>query len=342
MIIAVDGMGGDNAPHAVTQGCVDAINEYDDVEILLVGIEDKIKEELSKYKYPSEKIKVINAPDIISNNEPPAMAVRRKKNSSMVVALNLVKKGEAQAVVSAGSTGAFLTGSTLIVGRIKGIQRAALAPIIPGSTSPFMLIDCGANVDCKPLNLLQFALMGKVYFENVLKVTNPTIGLINIGTEEEKGNELTKESYKLLKESPLNFIGNIEPRDIPYGKADIFVCDGFVGNTVLKMYEGVLSSIFSDLKKEIMSSFKTKVGGILLKPVFSNFKKRFDYREYGGTAFLGVNGICIKAHGSSDARAFKNAIKQSIIFEKNNVLDKIKNELESVNMDNIIKHSSIN
>lgn len=339
MIIAVDGMGGDNAPQAVVHGCIDAVNEYHDIEILLVGMEDKLKAELSKYKYPEEKIKIINATDVISNNEPPVMAVRRKKNSSMVIALNLVKNGEADAVVSAGSTGAFLTGSLLIVGRIKGIQRAALAPVIPGNQSDFMLIDCGANVDCKPLNLLQFAIMGKVYFENVLKVPNPSVGLINIGTEEEKGNELTKETYKLLKESHLNFIGNVEPRDIPYGKANVFVCDGFVGNTVLKMYEGVLSSLFSDLKKQIMSSFKTKAGGLLLKPVFLNIKKKFDYREYGGTAFLGVNGICIKAHGSSDARAFKNAIKQSIISEENNVLDKIKNELESINMENITKHS---
>lgn len=333
MIIAVDGMGGDNAPSSVVEGCIEAVNEFSDIQIIITGNVEALMKELRKYTYSSEKIKIINTTEIINNNESPAMAIRRKKDSSMVVALNLVKNGEAQAVVSAGSTGAFLTGSTLIVGRINGINRAALAPIMPGRNSPFMVIDCGANVDCKPLNLLQFAVMGKIYFENVLKITNPSVGLINIGAEEEKGNELTKSTFELLKNSPLNFIGNVEPRDIPEGNVNILVCDGFVGNTVLKMYEGVTSTIFSILKEQIFSSFRTKIGGALLKPVFENFKKKFDYKEYGGTAFLGVNGVCIKAHGSSDSRAIKNAIKQSIIFNKNNIIDKIKETIQEENND---------
>lgn len=334
MIIALDGMGGDFAPELVVKGAVDAVNELD-VDIIITGPEEVISNNLKKYTYPEEKIKVINATEVISNNEHPVMAIRKKKNSSMAIALQLVKNGEADALVSAGSTGAFMAGSLFIVGRIKGIDRPALAPIMPGKNSPFMLIDCGANADCKPNNLLQFAHMGKIYFENILNVSNPTVGLINIGAEEEKGNELTKAAFPLLKASALNFVGNVEPRDVTTGDVNVLVCDGFVGNTVLKMYEGVSSNIFSILKKEIMSSFTTKIGGMLLKPVFSNFKKKFDYKEYGGAAFLGVNGICIKAHGSSDARAFKNAIRQAKIFYENKVIDKIKNELENIKVDTI-------
>lgn len=331
MIIAVDGMGGDNAPSAIVEGCVGAVNEFSDTQIIITGNEEELIKELKKYTYSPEKIRIINTTQIISNNESPAMAIRRKKDSSMVVALNLVKNGEARAVVSAGSTGAFLTGSTLIVGRINGINRAALAPVMPGRNSPFMVVDCGANVDCKPLNLLQFAVMGKIYFENILKISNPSVGLINIGAEEEKGNELTKATHELLKNSSLNFIGNVEPRDIPEGNVNILVCDGFVGNTVLKMYEGVTSTIFSILKEQMLSSFRTKIGALLLKPIFKNFKKKFDYREYGGTAFLGVNGICLKAHGSSDSLAIKNAIKQSITFNDNNIIDKIKETIQKEN-----------
>jgi glycerol-3-phosphate acyltransferase PlsX len=336
MIVALDGMGGDFAPDLVIEGAVDAVNELN-VDIVITGPEEIINDKLKKYTYPKEKIKIINATEVISNNEHPVMAIRKKKNSSMSLALQLVKNGEADALVSAGSTGAFMAGSLFIVGRIKGIDRPAIAPIMPGKNSPFMLIDCGANADCKPNNLLQFAHMGKIYFENILNVSNPTIGLINIGSEEEKGNELTKAAFPLLKESGLNFVGNVEPRDISAGDVNVLVCDGFVGNTVLKMYEGVASNIFSILKKEIMSSFTTKIGGMLLKPVFSDFKRKFDYKEYGGAAFLGVNGICIKAHGSSDAIAFKNAIRQAKIFYENKVIDKIKNELENIKVDTIIE-----
>lgn len=336
MIIAVDAMGGDHAPDAVIEGCVEAVNELN-VNIIITGNEEYIKSKLVNFKYPSDKIKIVNATEVITNNEPPVTAIRRKKDSSLNKALQLVKVGEAHALVSAGSTGAFLAGSIFIVGRIKGIDRPALAPVMPGLNSPFMVIDCGANVDCKPNNLLQFGMMGKIYFENVLNVKNPSVGLINIGAEEEKGNELTKAAYGLLKKSSLNFAGNVEPRDASNGDVNVLVCDGFVGNTILKMYEGVTSNIFSILKKEIMFSLSTKVGGLLLKPVFSNFKKKFDYTEYGGAAFLGVDGICIKAHGSSNAKAFKNAIRQAMIFYDNKVIDKIKNELENMKVDTIIE-----
>ncbi|MCB2288387.1 phosphate acyltransferase PlsX [Clostridium sp. CS001] len=329
MVVVVDGMGGDFSPKAVVEGCVEAIKEYN-IEILITGSEDLIKEELKKYSYDCNKIKVIDAKEVISTNEHPVMAIKRKKDSSLVKALNLVKSGDADAIISAGSSGAFLAGCTLIVGRIKGIDRPALAPVLPGKNGPFMIIDCGANAECKPHYLVQFGLMGKTYFENILKVANPSVGLVNIGSEEEKGNELSKSAHKLLKEANLNFIGNVEAREIPSGDVKVLVCDGFVGNVILKLYEGAVANIFDILKVGIMSSFRTKLGGILLKPVFKKFKKDFDYKEYGGAAFLGVNGICIKAHGSSDAKAFKNAIKQATIFYENKVVDKLKLEIEKL------------
>lgn len=329
MVVVVDGMGGDFSPSAVVAGCVEAIKEYG-IDILITGSEELIGEELKKFTYDCNKIKIVDAREVINTNEHPVMAIKRKKDSSLVKALNLVKSGEADAIISAGSTGAFLAGCTLIVGRIKGIDRPALAPIMPGKNGPFMIIDVGANAECKPHYLVQFGLMGKTYFENILKITNPSVGLVNIGTEEEKGNELSKSAHKLLKEANLNFVGNVEAREIPSGDINVLVCDGFVGNVILKLYEGAVANIFDILKTGIMSSFRTKLGGMLLKPVFRKFKKDFDYKEYGGAAFLGVNGICIKAHGSSDAKAFKNAIKQATIFYENNVIDKLKLEIETL------------
>lgn len=329
MIIAVDGMGGDNSPVAVVEGALQAVKEYG-IEVIITGPEELIKKELSKYDYDKQKVKILDAKEVISPNEHPVTAIRKKKDSSLNKALNLVKSGEADAIISAGSTGAFMAGALFVVGRIKGIDRPALAPIMPGKNGPFMVIDCGANVDSKPINLVQFGLMGKIYFENILKVKNPSVGLVNIGAEEEKGNELTKATYKLLKETNYNFVGNVEPRDVCNGDVNVLVCDGFTGNTILKMFEGVSYTILSILKEEIMSSFTTKIGGILLKPVFSKFKKKFDYKEYGGAAFLGVKGICIKAHGSSDAKAFKNAIRQAINFHNDDIIGKIQKELEGV------------
>ncbi|MDP4146993.1 MAG: phosphate acyltransferase PlsX [Bacillota bacterium] len=328
MIIAVDGMGGDNAPGEVVSGCVMAINEYKDIEIIITGPEEKITEEINKYNFDKKRIRVLDAKEVITTNESPVLALKRKKESSLYKALQLVKNGEAAAVVSAGSTGALMAGASLIIGRIKGIDRVALAPLMPGKNAAFMIVDAGANVDCKPQYLVQFALMGKVYFESVLNINKPSVGLANIGSEEEKGNELTKSAYKLLKETDINFVGNVEPRDVSSGDVNIVVCDGFVGNTILKTYEGVASNILKMLKEEIMSSLKSKIGGLLLSGVFKKFKKKFDYTEYGGSAFLGTKGICIKAHGSSDSNAFKHAIKQAKICYDNNVIEKIQNELE--------------
>ena len=241
----------------------------------------------------------------------------------MVVGMKLVKEGNGQAFISAGSTGAILAGSLFIIGRLKGIDRPAIAPILPGKNGAFMVIDVGANVDCKPKNLVQFAIMGSIYFKKVLKVEHPKVGLINIGTEEEKGNELTKAAFKLLKEANINFIGNVEPRDIPLGDVEVLVCDGFVGNTVLKLFEGSCAVLFDSLREELVRTNISKFTALLLRPIFRRFKKRFDYDEYGGAAFLGVNGAVIKAHGSSNAKAIKNAIRQAVIFTENDVISQI-------------------
>lgn len=331
MRIAVDGMGSDNSPYSEVEGCIEALKSFDDISIVITGPKDVLEKEFSKHNYDKSKVEFLDATERITTNEHPVMAVRKKKDSSLVKALNLVKEGNCDAVLSAGSTGAFLAGSTFIVGRIKGIERPALAPIMPGKNGPFMIVDAGANVDSKPSYLVQFAKMGKVYFNSVMENENPKVALVNIGIEEEKGNELTKQTYQLLKEEKhLNFVGNIEPREVPSGDADVIVCDGFVGNTILKMYEGSAKTILSMIKEEIMSSSVSKFGAIFLSKSFSNLKKKMDYTEYGGAPFLGVNGICIKAHGSSDGKAFKNAIGQARKFHNNKLIEKIKDEIENL------------
>lgn len=329
MKIVVDGMGGDHAPCEIVKGCVQSLELSSDLKIFITGDKDRIEKELGKYEFDKERVVVIPTTEIITNNEHPVSALRKKRDSSLYKALKMVKDNEADAIVSAGSTGAFLAGCTLVVGRIRGIKRPALAPVMPSKSGPFMVVDVGANADCKPINLVQFAEMGSVYFESILNINKPKVGLVNIGSEEEKGNELTKETFQLLKETDLNFIGNVEPREIPKGETQVLVCDGFTGNVVLKLYEGVAQNIFDVLKEGMMANIRTKLGALLLKPVFKKFKKDFDYKEYGGAAFLGVDGICIKAHGSSDAKAFKNAIRQSISFYDNNIIDKIKSCMES-------------
>ena len=331
MKIAIDGMGGDNAPKAVVEGVIKALEEYNGIEYYITGPKEKIEEELKKYTYDKSLVNIVDAKEVVSTNEHPVMALKKKKDSSIYKALKLVKDKECDAVISAGSTGAFLAGCTLVVGRIKGVERPALAPIMPGKNGTFMIVDAGANVDCKPNYLVQFAKMGKVYYQEVLGNENPSIGLVNIGAEEEKGNELTKNTYKLLKdETSLNFVGNIEPRDTSKGDINVLVCDGFVGNTLLKMYEGVATTLLKMIKDEILSSgITSKIGAVLLKPVFKNLKKKFDYKEYGGAPFLGVDGICVKAHGSSDGKAFMHAIRQTKTFYDNGVLEKIKLELQN-------------
>ncbi len=323
--IAVDAMGGDNAPFEIVKGAVEAVNEFGS-NIILVGPQETIENELAKYSFDKSKISVKNATEVISTEESPTNAIRRKKDSSIVVGLNLVKNGEASAFVSAGSTGAVLTGGTFIIGRIKGIERPALGTCLPTVSGFTFLLDSGANVDCKSNYLLQFAKMASVYVEHVMGVNNPTVGLINIGVEKEKGNALTKETYELLEESGLNFIGNVEPRDIPFQKADVLVCDGFAGNTVLKFAEGLSSAIISIIKDEITAGLYKIPAAFLIKP-FKNIKKRFDSEEVGGAPFLGLKSLVVKAHGSSKAKGIKNAIKQCEIFVEKDIVLKIEEQL---------------
>lgn len=333
MRIAVDVMGGDNAPRAIIEGSVTAVREYG-AELYLVGLKNEIVKYLSEEDKKNPKINIVEASEIINVDEAPVNAIKRKKGSSLVVGLKLVKDGNCDAFISAGSTGAFLAGSLLKVGRIKGIDRPALSPLIPTLKGNCMVIDAGANVDCKPRNLQQFAVMGSIYMEKIMKINNPRVGLLNVGAEASKGNELTKESFELIKNAGVNFIGNVEARDIISGVCDVCVCDGFAGNVLLKTTEGVAITLFKLLKHEFLKSLKTKLGAILLKDNLKNIKKRFDYTEVGGAPFLGINGIMIKAHGSSDAKAVKNAIRQAKLLYDNKCLDTIMNEISKLGVEN--------
>ena len=325
IIVALDAMGGDNAPVQIVKGAVDAVKESDRVIVKLVGPEDIVNAQLAKYSYNKERIEVINATEVIETAEPPVHAIRRKKDSSLVVALNLVKKGEADAFVSAGSTGAVLVGAQLIVGRVKGIDRPPLAPVIPTAKGPALLVDCGANVDARADHLVKFARMGSIYMENVMGIKNPRVALVNVGAEEEKGNALVKETMPLLREcKDINFTGSIESREIPAGGADVIVCDAFVGNCILKMFEGVGMTLVGELKASMMSSFRGKLGGLLVKPAMKKVLKKYDASEYGGAPMIGLNGLVIKSHGSSDAKEIKNSIFQCISFVDADITGKIK------------------
>lgn len=326
--VAVDAMGGDNAPEEIVKGAVEAVKECDKIQVILVGQENVVKETLSHYEYPKDRISVVHAEEVITNDEAPVMAIRRKKESSIVVAMNLVKKGEADAFVSAGSTGAVLVGGQLIVGRIKGIERPPLAPLIPTINGVSLLIDCGANVDARSSHLVQFAKMGSVYMEHVVGVKNPRVAIVNIGAEEEKGNMLVKETYPLLKNcNEINFIGSIEARDIPFGKADVIVCEAFVGNVILKLYEGVGAAMMKKIKGGLMSTVRSKLGALLVKPALKKTLKSFDASEYGGAPMLGLNGLVIKTHGSSKSIEVKNSIIQGVAFKEQQINEKIKNNV---------------
>lgn len=327
--VAVDAMGGDNAPNEIVKGAVLAVNDKKDIKVILVGKEDIIRNELGLYDYDKDRIIIVAAEDNITNNEAPVMAIRRKKNSSIVVALNLVKKGEADAFVSAGSTGAVLAGGQLIIGRIKGVQRPPLAPIIPTINGASLLIDCGANVDARPSHLLQFAKMGSLYVENVLGIKNPRVAIVNIGAEEEKGNMLVKETFPLLKEaSDINFIGSIEARDIPYGAADVIVCEAFVGNVILKLYEGLGMALLKKMKEGLMSTIRSKIGALLSKSALKKTLKAFDASQYGGAPLLGLKGLVVKTHGSSKSNEIRNSILQCVTFTELKINEKIEKNLK--------------
>ena len=323
--VALDAMGGDNAPQAVVQGAVNAIAESKEVKVFLVGKQEEITKELSKYTYSKEQLEVVDAREIVDMAEAPVMAIRKKKDSSMVKALQLVKEGTCDAFVSAGNSGAVLVGGQLIVGRIKGVERPALAPLIPTEKGCSLLIDCGANVDARPSHLVQFAKMGSVYMENVMGISNPRVAIVNIGAEEEKGNALVKETFPLLKNTPeINFIGSIEARDIPKGYADVIVCEAFVGNVILKLYEGVGGTLIKTVKNGMMSSLRSKIGALLVKPALKEALKSFDLEEYGGAPLLGLKGLVVKTHGSSKAVEIKNTILQCQTFKEQSINEKIK------------------
>ena len=328
--VCVDAMGGDNAPFEIVKGAVEAVNEYDKIKVFLVGQEEAVKPELSKYSYDTERVEVINAEEVIDPNEPPVLAIRKKKDSSIVKGLEMTRDGVCDAFVSAGSTGAVLVGGQVIVGRIKGVERPPLAPLIPTTDGMALLIDCGANVDARSSHLVQFAKMGSVYMENVVGVKNPRVAIVNIGAEEEKGNALVKETYPLLKNCPdINFVGSIEARDIPKGMADVIVCEAFTGNVILKMYEGVADALLSVIKKSLLSSLKTKIGALLIKKDLKKTLKGFSLEDHGGAPLLGLNGLIIKTHGSSKAIEIKNSVLQAVVFKEQKINEKFSEKLKS-------------
>lgn len=335
MKIILDGMGGDNAPASVVEGAILASKEIEH-QILIIGKEELINNELKKYKYDENKILVADATEVISNDDAPVRAVRSKKDSSIVKGINMVKNGEGDVFISAGSTGALLAGGLFILGRIQGIDRPALASIYPiVGGQPSLLVDAGANADCKPNNLLEFGIMGNIYMEKVIGRTNPKVGLVNIGSEAAKGSTLTKAAYNLLEQSDMNFIGNVEAREVPKGACDVIVTDGFTGNVLLKLTEGMAWNILQVLKRKFTEGTKAKIGAALLLDKIKGLKKEFDYSEYGGAPILGVKGPIVKMHGSSSANAVKNTILKAIPYAEGKIVDIIQNsvlEIEEITL----------
>lgn len=323
--IVVDAMGGDNAPLSIVEGCVKAVKDFD-IKITLVGDESVVRPCLGDYS--GDRIEIVHAPDVISCDDDPAKSIRYKKDSSIVVGMNLVAEGKGDAFVSAGSSGAVVSGATLIIKRIHGIRRVAIGTVFPSANKPTLVMDCGANADCTPEFLQQFAIMGNAYMNSVYGVEEPVVALLNNGAEEHKGSLLYKETHQLLKETPVNFYGNIEARDILKGIADVVVVDGFAGNVLLKTTEGT-ASYFSKLLKDMLSkNIVSKLAALVLMSGIKNMKKAFDYTEHGGAPILGSKNVVIKAHGSSNAKAFYNAIRQAKLFVENKVIDSINNNLQ--------------
>ena len=327
MKIIVDAFGGDNAPLAVLKGCALAVKEYG-VEILLAGNEKKIRQVSEEHQISLEGMEIVNADTVISMEDEPTEVIKGKADCSMAVGFRLLADGRGEAFVSAGSTGAMVVGASMIVKRIKGVKRAALASVIPNARSCHMLLDLGANVECRPEMLMQFGIMGSAYMEKIMNVQNPKVGLANIGTEETKGGELQLAAHKLLKRAPVNFTGNIEAREIPFGQCDVVVADGFTGNIVLKLTEGLGSYFGKYMKSMFLSSTMTKLAALFMKEQVKSFKRKMDYTEYGGAPLLGIARPVIKAHGSSNEIAFKNAIRQAVEFTQKGIVDIIRENVE--------------
>ncbi|MCR4716401.1 MAG: phosphate acyltransferase PlsX [Lachnospiraceae bacterium] len=333
--VAIDGMGGDNGALEMVKGAVNAVNEHDNVKVIICGDEETINTELAKYEYADYKIEVVPTTEEVEVDASPVMEIRQKKDSSMVVAMKLVKEGRASGFVSAGSSGAILVGGQLLVGRMKGVQRAPLAPLVPNTEGISLLIDAGANMDAKPEHLVQYAQMGSIYMEKIVGIKNPRVGIVNVGVEEHKGNKLVKETFPLLKElDDINFIGSVEPRDVPHGACDVIVCDAFVGNALLKVQEGLASALVHMIKDSIMKSTRTKIGGALVKPAIKDVMKLFDTSEYGGAPLLGLDGLVVKIHGNATHKEMKNAILQCVDFTEKKVNDQIRESIQkTVNKD---------
>ena len=322
-------MGGDYAPSVNVEGAVETVNERDDIDIILVGNEPLIRQELRNKRYDTCRISIQHASEVVGMQDPPTTALRKKKDSSIRIGIDLVKAGGADAFVSAGHSGVVMATSLVLLGTSKGVVRPAIATVMPTLKDTFILLDAGANVDCKPEHLLQFALMGNTYCKLLLGKAIPKVALLSIGEEDTKGNELTKEAFKLIKNTRLNFIGNIEGKDMFTGKADVIVCDGFIGNIALKISEGLAETILKMLKREITSVSTGRIGYLMMKPAIKNFKKRTDYDEYGGAPLLGINGACIISHGRSSAKAIKNALKVASGYAGKRDFEAISTDIEN-------------
>ena len=327
IVVAVDAMGGDNAPQVEVEGAVAAAKKFG-ISIILVGDEDRVKAELAKHSVDGLDVRIHHASEVVGMNDSASDAVRKKKDSSIRVAYNLIKSGEASAVVSAGNSGATMAAGMFVLKRIGGIDRPAIATIVPNLTDQTLVLDVGGNVDCKPQHLAQFALMGEVYYRSVLGKERPRVGLLSNGEEEKKGNDLSREAHQLLRNAPFNYVGYVEGRDIYNGKADVVVCDGFVGNVVLKVSEGLVEAVGTMLKREMQSRFLAKIGFLLAKPAFKAFRKKVDYAEYGGAPLLGIDGVGMICHGGSSARAIMNAIRMASEAVSSKTNDRLVAQLE--------------
>lgn len=329
MRVALDAMGGDHAPSVNIEGAIETVNEFEDIEIILVGDTELINQELQRKRYPAARLSLQHASQVVEMHESPSTALRKKKDSSIKIGLEMVKSGRADAFVSAGHSGAVMATSLLLLGKSKGVDRPAIATLMPTIKDTFIMLDVGATVDCKPENLLQFALMGNTYCRLILEKDSPRVALLSIGEEDTKGNEVTKEAFKLIKESQINFIGNVEGKDIFSGSADVVVCDGFIGNIALKISEGLAETILKMLKKEISSVSTGRLAYLMMKPAIRNFKKRTDYDEYGGAPLLGINGTSIISHGRSSSKAIKNALRVAANYSRKRVYEAISVAIEN-------------
>lgn len=328
MRILVDAMGGDNAPEAIVNGCIDAIKAQEGFDILLIGDSEKINKIIRQRKFANPRLEVVHAQEIITNEDIPTKAIRRKKKSSMVVGFNMLKEKKGDVFISAGNTGALLTGALLILGRIKGVDRPALGAVVPTRSGKALLIDAGLNSSCKPINYLQFAIFGSIYMRELFGIQNPKIGLLNMGTEARKGTEVLKQAYVLLSKANINFVGNIEGKDLPEGMVDVAVCDGYVGNVLLKFFEGAGSYMLAFLKGMFRKTIFSKLSFLLVMKDMKEFKKTMDPEEVGGAPILGINGIVLKSHGNSNDRTIKNVVLKAYTMVKNQVFEKIKTSME--------------